>query len=293
MSDVIVVGAGGTLGARLARHLGARGVEARCRDPRDTAPLEEVSDARVVVHAGGPRVRPGLDWADYFREHVGLTSRVVRAMRPGSHLVHVSSTAVYGASRGVRLGPESPEAPVLFPSAHYACAKLAAETAARALGAQRGIAVTVVRPSMVYGPSVDSALESLRRLSARGVSLRLAPRALRQHLVHVDLLLALVERCASVGPFAERLLVAADPFVLTNGDLELPGVPVWIPTGAAASAQRAWARAMPIAAPLSLDALAVLAADNTFDGLAALRATGLDAATFARERTFDPYWRPG
>src|SRR5271165_930490 len=160
MTTVAVVGAAGTLGAYIAGRLGATPVELRCPDPRDECVVPELHDADVVVNVGGPRVRNGLGWEDYFREHVGVTSRVARSMRRGTHLVHVSSTAVYGA-RGRLLGPASREAPTLFPFPAYACAKLAAETTARALCAERGVRVTVLRPSMVYGPRVDSALTTL------------------------------------------------------------------------------------------------------------------------------------
>src|SRR5215472_8580966 len=125
-SSVTVVGSSGTLGARLATRLGARPVDLRGTDPRDTAPVPAIAEARVVVNAGGPRVRPGLDWEDYAREHVGLAARVVRSMRAGSRLVHLGSTAVYGA-RGCMLDAGAPEAPECFPMPAYACAKMAAE----------------------------------------------------------------------------------------------------------------------------------------------------------------------
>src|SRR5438105_11166564 len=132
MTAVAVVGTGGTLGARVAKRLQAPPLELRWPDPRARRLVPELADADVVVNLSGPRVRAGLGWADYFREHVGVTAAVVRSMRPGARLVHVSSTAVYGA-RGERLGPSSFEAPTLFPSPAYACAKLAAEAIARAL----------------------------------------------------------------------------------------------------------------------------------------------------------------
>lgn len=282
---IVVVGVVGTLGKLLARRLGARGVEIRCADPREDVRNAEIAEANVVINAGGPRVRPELGWGDYFREHVGVTSCVARSMRPGARLVHVSSTAVYGA-RGQTLGAGSVEAPTLFPSPAYACAKLAAETSARAIGAERGVEVVVVRPSMVYGPGVESALDTLRRLDARGVGLRLTPASVRQHLVHVDLLFAIIERLTHGG--APRMVVAADPFVLTNADLAPRGRAVPVNVGLAANAHR-HALARLGVAPSALEALAVLALDNVFD-TSSLDALGLDLGAFARSRTFDPYW---
>jgi nucleoside-diphosphate-sugar epimerase len=288
VSDCVVVGAGGTLGRLLAERFGARGVETRCADPTDGAPLVEVATASVVVNAGGPRVRTELGWGDYFREHVGVTERVARSMRPGAHLVHVSSTAVYGA-RGASLDAQSIEAPTAFPSPAYACAKLAAEAMARAVASERGVRVSIVRPSMVYGPGVDSALETLRRLARRGVALGLAPSSLRQHLVHVDLLVAMIRRLVDRGPTSERILLAADPFVLTCADLNAAAHALPVPLRAAAAVHRRWLGIAGVT-PGALEALAVLALDNVFDAAPAMRALGLDSHDFARERTFDAYW---
>jgi len=288
---VLVVGKGGTLGAAIAQRLHAEALELRAPDPRDDGPVSELRGATVVVNAGGPRVRKGLDFADYFREHVGVATRVVRSMAPGSHVVHLSSTAVFGAQSG-RLGIDSVAAPTLFPSAAYACAKLAAEAQLRVLARERGIHVTVLRPSMVYGPGIDSALESIRRLSRRGIALRLLPERARQHLVHADLFLDAVERAASTLPHeGERSLVLADPFILQNRDL-VPerGVPVPLPLEAAAVARRVL-DALDVGPTLSLEALAVLAIDNEFDWKTSFDELGLEPERYARDRTFDPYFR--
>lgn len=288
--SVVIVGRGGTLGAVLADRLAADAIELRVPDPTDMTEVGAIARASVVINAGGPRVRPGLVNADYVREHVGLAARIVRSMRPGAHLIHLSSTAVYGA-RAKRLGVDDVEAPTLFPYADYAAAKLAAETMVRSLGPERGIHVTVVRPSMVYGPGIDSAVESIRRLAGRGISLRLAPGRLRQHLVHIDLLVDLIAAVAQrKAPSGARIFVAADPFVLTNEDLIAPArLPVVVPLAALAAAKRAIGVAG--LSPDILDTFAVLAIDNEFEGGPAFAACGLDPARYARERTFDPYFR--
>jgi nucleoside-diphosphate-sugar epimerase len=287
---LVVVGAQGTLGAALMKRLNADGVEVRCPDPTGDTPVPGLEEADVVINAGGPRVRKGLGWADYFREHVGVAARVVRSMREGAHLIHLSSTSVFGARRPGVMGPDTPEAPVLFPMPDYACAKLAAETMARTLGLDHGVDVTVVRPSMVYGPGVDSALGSIRKLAARGVRLHLTPNGTRQHLVHMDTLVRVLQRSIAVGPVDERLLIAADPFVLTNEDLRPPGkgIDMTLPVGVAAEVQRAWLSRLPT--PLALDSLAVLALDHEFDSASTFAALDIDPEGLGRDRTFDSYW---
>ena len=290
---VLVVGKGGTLGAALADRLGAEAIELRAGSPAGGPWAGSIARASVVVNAGGPRVRPGLDWADYFREHVGVTARVVRAMRPGSHLVHISSTAVFGA-RGTVLAAGDDALPTLFPNAAYACAKLAAESEGRALARERKIDITVLRPSMVYGPGIDSALESIRRLARRGVRLRLLPSTCRQHLVHMDLLADAVARATATTPRdGERVLLVADPFVLQNADL-VPsrGIPLVLPLGAARALHRLALRAG-ASLPLAIEALAVLRIDNEFDWRPAFDELELDVKRYERARTFEPYWSGG
>src|SRR4029077_6002498 len=102
--SLVVVGADGALGGLLAEHLGGRRLSFRCPNGEPTASLADLAEARTVVNASGPRVRPGLTWADYFREHVQGTLALARAMRSGAHLVHFSSAAVYGSSRSGVIG---------------------------------------------------------------------------------------------------------------------------------------------------------------------------------------------
>lgn len=289
-TDVVVVGAGGTLGRELVRGLDAVGLEFRA-DRATAADDAQLAQASVVVNAAGPRVRPGLRWTDYFREHVGIANHVARSMKPHAHLVHISSTAVYGA-RTERLGPATKPEPERFPSQAYACAKLAAEMTVLAEAPSRGVAVTVLRPSMVYGPGIDSALETVRRLAHKGIALRFSPGRIRQHLVHIDLLRAVVRQATTRPTSGSRVLVVADPFVLTNEDLFVPDarVPLVVPVGwLAALHTRVRTTRLPV--PLSVEALAVLGLDNEFLPDDTFRELGIDATSFDRRHTFDPYWR--
>ena len=292
----VVVGARGALGALLVEKLGATGLELRSPIPRSPdassgdARIPEVFDASLVINASGPRVRSELGWADYFREHVGTSARIARSMRPGAHLVHISSTAVFGARRA-RIDASTPEAPTLFPSPAYACAKLAAEAIVRAICHERAVSLSVVRPSMIYGPGIDSALETIRRLSRRGIGLRLTPRDGRQHLVHFDVVFAAISRLVQLGPLTLKPLILADPFVLTNRDIERrSALALTVPVRDAASFNRGWQRVTSTTPPSLVETLAVLGLDNTFDAQSAFSLLKLDAASFRKSETFDPYW---
>src|SRR5262252_2985747 len=236
---IVLVGSDGELGRLVHAHLEARGLELRCPEPAPERSLPELAHADVVVNLAGPRVRPGLDWPDYFREHVGTAQLVARSMRPGSHLIHFSSASVYGGGRGGIIDATTPEAPLLFPSPSYACAKLAAELCVRTLGRERGLGVSILRPPFIYGPGVGSAIESFLALARRHIHLQLRPESSRQHILHIRLLLAALDALIAAGPHADGPIVLADPFVLTNADLNRAvresgaGIPVPLPLSAA------------------------------------------------------------
>jgi len=293
MTGRAVVGADGALGAMLVKALGAKGVTLRHPAESLDARVPEIGELGFVVNVCGPRVRPGLGWEDYLREHVGTATAIARAMRPESHLVHVSSVAVYGA-RGALVRADSPEAPTLFPNPSYAWAKLAGELAARAICRERGVGLTVLRPAMVYGSGVTSAIDTLGSLARRGVRLEMKPATVKQHALSSALLVAILERLATRGP-QHRTFIACDPFFFTNADVDQrlrtrrAGVAVPVPLRWTEALLRRWPLFPARDAPGALAALAFLGLDNEFDGRGALDALGIDPAEFARERTLDPY----
>jgi nucleoside-diphosphate-sugar epimerase len=294
-NETVVVGADGTLGALLVERLGVRGATLRCNNMAVDEPLA-LEPASTVINAAGPRARPGLTWDDYFREHIGTCRSIVRSMRPGSHLIHLSSTAVFGA-RGSHLDCEDPEAPLLFPMPAYASAKYAAELAVRALCEKNSIKLSVLRLSMVYGPGLDSALESLRKMAARGLRLVLKPLSIRQHLLNVDLLIQGLTRVRQCGPFGPRPLILADPFSVTNAEIDSAiariypkALPVAVPLGFFRIISRQFKQLPEFKLTMPLASFAVLAIDNEFDWQPAFEAMGLNPSEFDRAHTFDRYF---
>jgi nucleoside-diphosphate-sugar epimerase len=293
-NGIVVAGADGTLGALIVSRLAIRGVTLRCRDMARDEPLP-LEHTATVINAAGPRARPGLEWPDYFREHLGTSRSIVRAMKPGAHLIHLSSTAVFGA-RSTHLDSDSPEAPLLFPMPAYAGAKYAAELAVRASCREKGVHLTVLRLSMVYGRGVDSALESLRHLAARGLRLRLTPGSFRQHLLNLDLLIHGLTQACRCGPLGPHPLVLADPFSVTNTDINdamariyPKSLPVPMPLDSFRKLSLRWRRLSTSRITMPVASLAVLAINNEFAWQPAFQALGLDPSEFERTRTFDRY----
>ncbi|MDP9148769.1 MAG: NAD-dependent epimerase/dehydratase family protein [Myxococcota bacterium] len=296
MTIRVVVGANGALGGLLARLLGAKAIDLRHPGECLDATVPDLAAADVVINASGPRVRPGLGWSDYLREHVGTAGAVARAMRPGSHLVHISSAAVWGAGRGI-VGPDTSESPSSFPNPSYAWAKLSGELAARAVCAERGVGLTVVRPTMVYGEGVSSAIDTMFSLAKRGVLVELVPREIKQHCLHVSLLHRAVEAIVSRRMTAPAALGLADPFVFTNRELyeavarKHRGVRVPVSVRAADALLRRWPMFPDRDGPGALAAFACLGLDNELEWRGVFEALALDPAEFGKDRTLAAYWR--
>lgn len=170
---VFLTGGTGLIGSHVADQLRAGGHEvvALCRPDADTAHLEgsgcivargDVHDApgvlapraegcTHVVHAAA-LVYSGGTWPQVRAVNVEGTRNVLEAAaRAGAiHAVHLSSVAVYGSIDGL-VDEDTPIDSPIPGRDVYARSKREAERAARRVEAERGLTVTVLRPSAVYG----------------------------------------------------------------------------------------------------------------------------------------------
>jgi nucleoside-diphosphate-sugar epimerase len=185
---VLVTGATGFLGGRLARNLAAEGCTVRGLG-RNPAALEELSrrgietrqaDLRdrdaiaaacagidVVVHVGALSAPWGRR-SDFFDINVSGTEHVIGGcLRHGvSRLVHVSSPSVIFDGKDVVDGTEDAPFPRRFLSL-YSLTKKLAEDAVRGAA---DLETVIIRPKAIFGPG-DTAL--LPRLLAAGRAGRL------------------------------------------------------------------------------------------------------------------------
>ncbi|MGD9600890.1 MAG: NAD-dependent epimerase/dehydratase family protein [Gammaproteobacteria bacterium] len=246
---VLVTGANGFVGQVLCRRLAADGhqLTAVVRDTAEgVAAIARV--ARVARLPAGTReswlaqTAAGVDAVVHLAGHAhrgeALTESSRQAFRATNvdftrevhaagvaagvaHFVFMSSCKVYGerspAGADGAPRPFDPESPA-HPEGPYGESKLAAELCLRDGCRRAGMALTILRPPLVYGPGVGGNLRSLLGALARGVPLPFGAIRNRRSLVHVESLAAIVVRCLGEPGRASGVFTPAD-ITLSTPDL--------------------------------------------------------------------------
>ena len=199
---ILVTGATGFIGSHLVpflenRHevttLNAREVSATNHEWQS-----QVDDCEVLVHlAGRAHVSTNaLDEQIYKTVNTDLTETLAKQMaRTNKHMIFVSTSVVYGEQSqkskafvvGDRLHAVSP----------YASSKIAAEDALQKISLQNQFNYTIIRPPLVYGPSVKANFLSMLKWVKSGLPLPLGSARNLRSLVGVRNLADLIENCAT------------------------------------------------------------------------------------------------
>ncbi len=220
-----------------AADLARSGVELVEGDIRDPDALHRATKGiETVYHIAAVYRQAGIPDDTYRAVNATAVQHLIEAAaRHGvGRVVHCSTVGVHG---DVEHPPANEDAP-LKPGDIYQTTKLEGERLARETGARLGVAVTIVRPTGIYGPGDRRLLKLFR-----GVALQRFPMLgsgeIYYHLTHIDDLVDGFLLCAEHPAATNRTYILAGGEVTTLNELvgriaEVAGVkpprvhlPVW------------------------------------------------------------------
>ena len=169
----------------------------------------------VVVHLAGRahilREAAPDSLAEFRSVNVAGTERLAReAARHGvRRFVFVSTVGVHGTHTQETAVTE---ASVTAPASVYALSKWEAELALHRIGAETGMEIVIVRPTLVYGPGVPGNFLSLLRLVSLGMPLPLGLAHNLRSFVGVENLSSFLTSCV------ELPMAAGETFLISDGE---------------------------------------------------------------------------
>jgi nucleoside-diphosphate-sugar epimerase len=242
---ILLTGAGGFLGQRLQERLLSQGRRVRAlhrvAPSRPVLPIHEglevlaagaiehiedfpavLDGVEAVVHLAGRahvlRERAADPEAAFMAANAQATAKLARASAIAGvrRFVFMSSIAVNG-----NLTPSAPFRESDPPRPHnlYGRSKLAAEEALAEENARSGLPVSVLRPPLVYGPSLKGNFPRLLRLAASGLPLPLAGLANLRSFIYVDNLADIVNACLDAPLAGHEVYLVSD-----NQDVSTPAL---------------------------------------------------------------------
>lgn len=252
--NVLVTGATGFVGAALVRRLlsdGDHRIRAAVRSDGASLPTgveaitvgdigpttrwqHAVTGVDTVIHLAA-RVHVMRDdavdpLAQFRRVNVDGTLRLARAAAAAgvSRLIFLSSVKVNGEGRlgssadssrtGGRHGSYS-ETDAPAPRDAYGMSKWEAETGLRAIAAETGIAIVILRPPLIYGPGVKANFLNMMQWLCRRVPLPLGAVHNKRSLVALDNLVDLITVCVNHDAAANETFLVSDGEDLSTTEL--------------------------------------------------------------------------
>jgi nucleoside-diphosphate-sugar epimerase len=204
---VLVTGATGFTGGHLVRSLVADGYKVRAvvrsapraaalpdgvevqeadiTDPRAVA--KAVAGIGTIYHLAAAYREASHREEGYWEVNVGATRNLLEAACAAGieRFVHCSTVGVHGHVAH----PPADESAPYSPGDPYQRTKCEAEILALAYAKDRGLPLTVARPTAIYGPG-DTRLLKMFTMIAKGIFVTLGKRDIYYHMVYVDDLVA-------------------------------------------------------------------------------------------------------
>lgn len=239
-SRVLITGVAGFVGRALAAQMQSHGYAVRgavrTPMPPDT-PFEAIQVGAIDSHTDWSEALRGVDivihlaarthmigehdggsLADYRPVNVEGTQQLAEAAISAGvrRLVFLSSVKVNG-ERTFERPFTADDAP--SPENAYGITKLEAENVLQDLSSMAPLEVVIIRPPLVYGPSVRGNFLSMMRWVHRGIPLPLGAIHNKRSLVGLDNLVDLIATCADHPAAANQVFLAGDGEDLSTTEL--------------------------------------------------------------------------
>jgi UDP-glucose 4-epimerase len=155
------------------------------------------ADCDTVIHLAGRAhttvaYANGQDLFDLENRELALATAEAAHAAGVNRLVFISTLGVHGSGAEVLLRADSP----IHPELPYARSKWAAEQQLSSWCRARGMALCIVRPPMVYGPSCPGSFSRLVRLVRSGMPLPFSALHAQRSFIFVDNLASFLAECA-------------------------------------------------------------------------------------------------
>ena len=131
--------------------------------------------------------------------------------------IFISSIKVNG--EGTALGKPYTADDVPAPADPYGISKMEAEQGLRALAAETGMEVVIIRPVLVYGPGVKANFRSMMSWLKKGIPLPLGAISNKRSLVALDNLVDLIVACMDHPAAANQTFLVSDGEDLSTTEL--------------------------------------------------------------------------
>lgn len=241
MSNIVVTGASGFVGQALVTLLSAKpgtnvsALSRRVKSAEAAIEFVQVGDfatsdfsrvlagADCVIHAAA-RVHVMSEFStnpilEYRAINVLGTLNLARqaAQQGVKRFIFLSSAKVNGEASPAGKPFTADQVPV--PVDPYGLSKMEAEQGLRALAAETGMQVVIIRPVLVYGPGVKANFRSMMNWLAKGVPLPLGAIDNKRSLVALDNLVDLIVTCIDHPAAANQTFLVSDDEDVSTSEL--------------------------------------------------------------------------
>ena len=190
--------------------------ETRKLDLLDTSTLDHLfDDIDVVIHTAGlahdVRSRASHLKSDYLKINTAATIDLATYAMQGSvsHFIFISSIKVNGDQ--TTSGEPFVHNSLANPNGIYALSKFRAENELKRIANNTKMAVTIIRPSLIYGPNLKGNLATMERLIRRRIPLPIGSiNSNRRGLISVSNLTSLITECVFNPKAKNNVFLASD-----------------------------------------------------------------------------------